>query len=124
MKKGNKNGKKCRNYGIVILHIVGFLLIPLIFCVTFSSGEQSTLMRGISCNMSAGDWFSFWITYLAAISSAAVALYSYRLTKRIEEIQLKHQFEEERLKFRIVQIQETYTPIGLKITFPLEIIMT
>lgn len=122
MKKGNENGKMYRNCGKVILFIVGFISIPLFFCVTFNSGEQSTLMEVISCNMSAGDWFSFWITYLAAISSAAVAICSFQLTRRIEEIQLKRQFEEERVKFRIVQIQETYEPIGLKITFPLEIL--
>ena len=105
---------------LILLSVAGFLGIPIFFCFIFHSEEQSQLFGFIPCNMSVSDWFSFWSTYLAAISSMTVALCSLRLTRKIEEIQLEHRLEEERLKFRIMQVQRTSNPNELKIVLPLE----
>lgn len=122
MKKCEKFAMALKKIGIILFLIVGFLGIPLVFCAIFCSGEYSMLFGRIRCNMSSENWFSFWITYLAAISSAAVALFSLRLTKKTEEIQLAHKLEEDRLKFRILQIQETNNVGELLITLPLEVV--
>lgn len=122
MKKYENLAVVLKKIGIKLLLIVGFLVIPLVFCAIFRSDEYSMLLGFISCNMSSEHWFSFWITYLAAISSAAVALFSLRLTKKAEEIQLENKLGEDRLKFKILKIQETSNVGELLITLPLEVV--
>lgn len=106
MKKGHNKDvidkiPKNKGHGKV-LKIIGFVVffmffwgIPCIFCVFFNSDStKSSFLSIFESSLSVEDWFSFWITYLAAISTLMVSFASVHLANKIETLHLEEKAEE------------------------------
>ena len=114
--------KKIKNLIVVaIFLIVGFVLIPLCFYFVFHGNGQSTFL-GLVSGISVESWFSFWITDISLIITAALTYSAYVLSKSIELNQHLHQTETDRMKFRISNVFDTAAPNGFHVELPLEVI--
>ena len=98
--KNEKYGK-CQ-YKKILKIIIGFVVfliifigIPYIFYKFFNSGPiKSSFWSIFESSLSVENWFSFWITYLAAISTLMVSFASVRLANKIETLHLEEKAEE------------------------------
>ena len=96
--------------------------IPFVFNWLFQSDEETSwLFERIPSRMSVEFWGSFWIAYIAAASSIFVSICALMLSKRIQEIQTKHQLEDDRRKFRITDVMKNDNEDGLCVFLSLEV---
>ena len=84
---------------LISFFVVVSLVTSIIFNFIFKSSEASLFVNIIPSSISVENWFTFWITLIAALSSVFVGICSLYLTMSIEDMHVANAHNAERLLF-------------------------
>lgn len=112
-----KKGKIAKCIFVVLF----LILLPLIFYYSFDTGEASYFFD-IESKIGVSNWIGFWISYITLLVTVILTYQTYRLTIKMDRVQLYNKIESDRLKLRISCIELINFNKGLRIRLPLDVI--